>query len=365
VAKLSELNPSFVDGLKNGSYKGRSISLYDDNRVRHLGFLGGAQPAIEGLMPLSYKENGEHFKLYEFQEINMDEIKEMKKKLAWYDKVFSIFHKDIDKEFKETNKESPMEKVDLGNETLPSVAVDGVKDHIESASVTKMELGTPDMNGPEIEAKMKDRETEDKGVLETSKVQAAEAKNDANSVAKENEELKSRIQYLENQLATLQKTFGKESQTTTNDDFCEQMIKEGRMRPVDKEMHLLALNSMKDIDKINAQNFTEPQPSRLEKYRSQLKTMPKVIEFGEFPALAGSEKAQSFPNTVADSNLSFNQKVEAKMAAKMAEKDKLGLTSKVSYDGWESQMMKDCMAECAKEDPKAYAEFVKSWIPSK
>ena len=44
--KLGELNQGFMEALKAGAYKTRSISLFADNTIRHLGFLGGVQPAV-------------------------------------------------------------------------------------------------------------------------------------------------------------------------------------------------------------------------------------------------------------------------------------------------------------------------------
>ena len=47
--KLRELAPEFVEWVKEGRYKKRSISLYPDNTLRHVGFLGAMPPAVKGL----------------------------------------------------------------------------------------------------------------------------------------------------------------------------------------------------------------------------------------------------------------------------------------------------------------------------
>ena len=354
-AKLCELNPNFVEALKSGTFKGRSISLYDDNRVRHLGFLGAAQPAVEGLNPLKFSESKDHFKLYEFvhqglhfKEIDMDKVAELEKKVAWYDKLFAIFKKEVN--FSEIQEKEPIME---DKKT--------VKDHHEAMTVVAKENGPVNAEegpgdadkGPEIQKEIVDQETKDTGVLDTSKVQAAEAKNDANAVAKENEELKAKIQALESQLASLQGA----KATATNQAFCEQLVKEGRVRPADVEMTLLALDSMAEIDAVNKKNaFVEniPHESRLDNYKKKLSEMPKVIEFGEFPSMPASEEPHSFP-----AGTSMTAMIEKKMAAKMADNDKLGLTNKTSY--WD--LMKSCMAECAKEYPKEYGEYAQSMLP--
>jgi hypothetical protein len=48
-AKLRNLQKSFVDEVKSGAYRKVSVRLYPNNLLRHVGFLGAAQPAIKGL----------------------------------------------------------------------------------------------------------------------------------------------------------------------------------------------------------------------------------------------------------------------------------------------------------------------------
>ena len=52
-AKFKDINPAFEQGVKTGAYRNRSVSVYKDPacgyRVRHVGWLGAAPPAIDGL----------------------------------------------------------------------------------------------------------------------------------------------------------------------------------------------------------------------------------------------------------------------------------------------------------------------------
>ncbi len=54
--ELKNLVPEFVDVCRKGMYKKRSISLYPDRTIRHLGFLGAMPPAIKGLADCSFSE---------------------------------------------------------------------------------------------------------------------------------------------------------------------------------------------------------------------------------------------------------------------------------------------------------------------
>ena len=58
-AKLKNLVPEFVDMVKRGLFKKRSISLYPDLTLRHVGFLGATPPAIKGLEDIKFRERGQ------------------------------------------------------------------------------------------------------------------------------------------------------------------------------------------------------------------------------------------------------------------------------------------------------------------
>jgi hypothetical protein len=66
MAKLKDVSPAFDEAVKKGRYKKRSVSLYSpDNPVnphpgkfalKHIGFLGGAAPAVKGLADPAFSE---------------------------------------------------------------------------------------------------------------------------------------------------------------------------------------------------------------------------------------------------------------------------------------------------------------------
>jgi hypothetical protein len=55
-ATFKDLIPEFVDMLKKGLFKKRSISIYPDLTLRHVGFLGAMPPAIKGLADIQFNE---------------------------------------------------------------------------------------------------------------------------------------------------------------------------------------------------------------------------------------------------------------------------------------------------------------------
>lgn len=54
-AKLKDVAPAFADMVRKGLFKKRSISLYPDMSLRHVGFLGAMPPAVKGLPDVAFK----------------------------------------------------------------------------------------------------------------------------------------------------------------------------------------------------------------------------------------------------------------------------------------------------------------------
>ena len=51
-----KLSPEFLSAVQEGRYKKRSISLTPEGKLRHVGFLGGAAPAVKGLADIQFSQ---------------------------------------------------------------------------------------------------------------------------------------------------------------------------------------------------------------------------------------------------------------------------------------------------------------------
>ena len=51
-----KLHPDFLNAVQAGLYKKRSISLTPEGKLRHVGFLGGALPAVKGLADIQFSQ---------------------------------------------------------------------------------------------------------------------------------------------------------------------------------------------------------------------------------------------------------------------------------------------------------------------
>ncbi len=54
LAKVGQMAPEFVEAVRAGQYKKRSIALYPDGTLRHLAFLGAQPPAVKGLKDVQF-----------------------------------------------------------------------------------------------------------------------------------------------------------------------------------------------------------------------------------------------------------------------------------------------------------------------
>jgi hypothetical protein len=59
MAKFKDVVPEFEAVARQGLYKKKSASFYPDGRLRHVGFLGAAPPAVKGLADLKFEDDAD------------------------------------------------------------------------------------------------------------------------------------------------------------------------------------------------------------------------------------------------------------------------------------------------------------------
>ncbi len=70
LAKIKEIEQNFHNELKNGRYKKVSIALYPDFSLKHIGFLGAAQPAVKGLTIAKFDHYSDYSQFENAFEVN-------------------------------------------------------------------------------------------------------------------------------------------------------------------------------------------------------------------------------------------------------------------------------------------------------
>jgi len=68
IASAKQIVPEFMESLKNGLFKKRSVSLTPDGYLRHVGFLGAELPAVKGLAGISFSDDRSEDESFEFSE---------------------------------------------------------------------------------------------------------------------------------------------------------------------------------------------------------------------------------------------------------------------------------------------------------
>jgi hypothetical protein len=78
-ARFRDVYPAFAEAVRAGLYKKRSASFWPDGRLRHVGFLGAAPPAVAGLENIRFQRGGPFVEFA--QTLNQMEEKVMDPKL--------------------------------------------------------------------------------------------------------------------------------------------------------------------------------------------------------------------------------------------------------------------------------------------
>jgi len=258
MLKLTELQPQFVSMLKQGMYKTRSISLYPDNNIRHLGFLGAAQPAVAGLAPFKFAE--EKYETYDFQEEPTDlaqanMVNELKQTLNWYEKLFKIFKIDTDKHLQGVNMAAAT--VEKPVEVTPVVTPEAVVAPVVVAPA------------PVVPEPIKPEAVVAEAIKSEAEVKYAEAQ--------------AKIATLQTELDALKASslVDKATQAVKSyTEFCDGLVAVGKLKPADKAIVVENLRLRAESDKTN--NFSEAdEKSQLSEYKSYLQSMPVVVEMSE------------------------------------------------------------------------------------
>ncbi|MGE4402841.1 MAG: hypothetical protein AB7F61_14295 [Desulfobulbus sp.] len=83
LALPDQVAPEFTELVKAGRYKKRSISIYPDGTLRHVGFLGAQPPAVKGLKDIEFA--GAAAETYEYadtEDAQMTELERLQQQLA-------------------------------------------------------------------------------------------------------------------------------------------------------------------------------------------------------------------------------------------------------------------------------------------
>lgn len=222
-----QVQHDFGEQVKQGLYKKVSASFYPPHSptnpvkgvyyLRHLGFLGAEPPAIKGLEPIEFNENDTAIELtLDFSELNKTDVTT---EHTLFNKIVSALGSLL---FNESNNNTSLPSDNLNpNSTPPKETVmtnqTSQTNQVTPAPTQTMLPATPDPKDAEI-ANLK-------ALLAT----------------KEQAEAQAKIVVAEQ----------------ANNDFAENLIKDGKLVPANKEMVVAVLNAIDTANRATPLNFGE------------------------------------------------------------------------------------------------------------
>ncbi len=144
-----KLQTDFLNALKDGSYKKRSISLTPEGKLRHVGFLGAAKPAVKGLADIQFSSPSSVIYEFDFEKKVLEEkpaqtntdsnkITELSQEINTLKETISSMQKNFSEPEVNTTKES----IDKINSQLNSLQAKISNSDFENLLDDKVEEGT-------------------------------------------------------------------------------------------------------------------------------------------------------------------------------------------------------------------------------
>ena len=276
-AKLKDLVPEFVDAVKKKMYKYVSISLYPDNKIRHIGFLGGVPPAVKGLKAVQFSE--QKYVSFEFASENVWVESKITTIANIFQRIRDFFIEKFGKE--DTDKIIDTWDIDWLKEKAPEVP------EIEEESFN--EENKKEVRMDELEKlKVKLKEAEDK---------LKEFSEKASEVEEENKKLKM-------QLAEFEK---KQTEKEVS-EFVEKLKEEGKILPYEEKVVKGMLLKLKNAEeKIE---FAEgEEKSMFDAFKEYLEKQERKVPLGEIGKDSTKEiKTEDFGEHVDEKALELHKK---------------------------------------------------------
>lgn len=257
-AKLKDIVPEFAEAVSQKLYKKRSIALYPDMSLRHLGFLGGMPPAVKGLADLSFQDDPEYMEFTDWEELTVADL-------------FSKLREDM----------IATRGIEVADQILPLSRIDELK----AAAVTEDMVYKPEG-------------------CDTVSPAYAEGDQDPQDQVADPDPKDVELAELRSAL-DLEK---KKNRTIEFDLFCESLIHDGKLPPLMKSG---AVEFLELVNGVTSFEFAEGEGSALDRFKSFLAALPKRLpttEFGE----GANHTEETDPKALAAKAVEYQESEKAK-----------------------------------------------------
>ena len=279
-AKARDVVPEFADMVKRGLFKKRSISLYPDLTLRHVGFLGATPPAVKGLPNMAF--SGNDAVTIEFSDAP-----------PWiWNNIADVFRSIRDWIIEKEGKEKADQVIrDWNIEDIRAqaskpeddIAQTAYREKINNKEVTKMEfkdklkglLGTLGIDVSKIpDDALPGKAPEGSGAVMFSEADIEAAKKKAAA----DERKKTEAEFAEKERKTREDARKEEIST-----WCETQVKEGRLTPALVKYGVPEImNSLASNEDIIEFGESKEKDTIYNRFKALFETeFPKLVNFGE------------------------------------------------------------------------------------
>jgi hypothetical protein len=251
LAAYKDTAPEFVDWVKRGLYKKKSVKLYPDGRLRHVGYLGAQPPAVKGLPNFAFGDNGEG-PVFEFSEVRAGVVR----------RLFSGMRDFLIEKF----------TLETADKILPSWDIDNIELEKPDPSMIAQPSFT---EGGDMPTEREKQLEADLAASNAEKAKLADqfAESEAKRTAAETEAAA--------QKANLAKIEA-DKITAANLAFCDGLVLAAKLRPAHKARVLGVLNALSGAGELEfAEGESTVKKAPVDALKEVLNAFPKQLEFAE------------------------------------------------------------------------------------
>lgn len=288
-AELHDVVEEFKEAFNKGMYKKRSISLYPDLTLKHVGFLGAQAPAIKGLADFKFSEEDElteedfHFDFGSFEE----ETEFADFETAWGFRDIGRFLRKFREDLIGQGRK------EAADEMVPNHLVKNLEDFKETDSKKLVS----DSNFEETNPK---NGVEQMTELEKANAKIEELNGKIVSFSENKVELETKLAAETKRANDAEEALANFQEKAEQDEisaFCEKLVSEGKLAAGDRELTETTLHALKGSDKQMefGEGDNKETVSAFDAMKAKLQNAESKIEFGEFKkGEKGHEKKLEF-----------------------------------------------------------------------
>jgi len=294
LAKFKQVANGMKEAVKDGLFKKRSISLYPDLSLRHIGFLGAVPPAVKGLADIKFNSEQEGIITIEFEEEKGDDnmSKELEEKIKGLEKGLEDQKKDFSDQLDALKAEKEKIQKQLDDEKAAKEKAEA--DYAEA----KKELeGTKEPQKEELSEKEK--------------------------------EFQERVKNLEIELQKEKKS----KRVAEFSSYVDGLHNEGKVATETKGM---LVDLLEAAHQTGVSNFSDGEASVVGKFKEFLTKQPKIVEFGEIDPekdkKANEESASEKLEKLTKDYLEKNKGISYSEALEVVQKENQDLATEVQKE---------------------------------